>query len=245
MAVAGCVPLASGPYGAHLDAAGKPSAEAAKAAKLNISAGEVTTMSSSYFGEIEFTFENKTAVWVRIENIALDFGSEKNNRAVSFPWGAQLDAWEAATHQRNAIRELNDALVFEFFALGGALVSTAAPRNARALHVAGGLASLAAVSAMAAQGAGGGARLDDDGTPVFEGPHLFVLPLEVPPGLFSKRYLVVNTPEDPSLGCLTKVIMTYELGDKTSHRVALDFRSVVNQRGVSKWQESACPRGEP
>jgi hypothetical protein len=101
LAFAGCVPIASGPYGAHLDAAGKPSDAAAKAAKLKISAGEVTSMSSPYFAELEFTLENPTSRWVRIEKIGLDFGSDKANQLVSLPWGSQLAGWTTATHQRN------------------------------------------------------------------------------------------------------------------------------------------------
>jgi len=231
----GCAQIASGPQGTSVDALGRPSLVAAKAAPLKVSAGEINTMSSRYFGEIEFTFENPSGKWIRVEQVALDFGSAQSNQAVSFPWGAQLKSWAEATSQRNAIKFANDAATLAVLGLGRALVSTAAARGSHGLRVLGGMASLGAVAVMlAAEGqAGAGA---EDSAPRFEGDHLFAGPFDVPPGLFVKRWLVINTPDQPALKCLTSVLLTYALDDKTSHRVALSFRSLPSQ-----WQQDVCP----
>ena len=53
----GCAHVASGEYGISLDARGEASPAEDQAAKLRISAGEKTRMSSPYFGQLEFTFE--------------------------------------------------------------------------------------------------------------------------------------------------------------------------------------------
>ena len=238
-----CAQIASGPQGTSVDTLGRPSVEAAKAAPLKVSAGEISTMSSRYFGELEFTFENPGGKWIRVEQVVLDFGSEQNNQAVYFPWGAQLKSWADATSQRNAIKDANAATALALIGVGGALVSATAPRGA-GLRKLGGMASLAAVMTMLA--ANVEAQTDAaDSKPRFGGDHLFAGPFDVPPGLFVKRWLVINTPDQPALKCLASVILTYTLADKTSHRVALSFRSPGSQ-----WQQDVCPQegsfsGEP
>jgi hypothetical protein len=54
--------------------------------------------------------------------------------------------------------------------------------------------------------------------------------------LFTKRWIVLSTSADPKLGCISAVTLTYELADKTTHRVALAFRNTAS----SEWQRAAC-----
>jgi hypothetical protein len=239
--LAGCATVANGPHGQDLAANGQPSAAAAQAAKLKVSAREVVEMASRYFGEIEFVFENPTPEWVRIEKVGLDFGSAAFNQMVYLPWGAQLESWSEATHQRNLIREANDAMAIELLGLGAAVAAAASP-SPHAVAFAGGLASLAAAGALGAAVAGQAATTE--GGPVFAGRHLLALPIEVPPGLFARRFVVINTPNDQGLGCFSRVILTYELADKSSHKVAVDFRSGADWQERPAWQANACPRRE-
>ena len=62
--------------------------------------------------------------------------------------------------------------------------------------------------------------------------------------MFVKRFIVVNTPGDPGLGCLNKLILSYELADKATHRVVVEFRSGHTSHGASLWRASACPHSE-
>jgi len=105
-----------------------------------------------------------------------------------------------------------------------------------AARAAGGFATLAAMTALTATVMESRAE-STEGSPIFEGSHLLAVPFDVPPGLFVKRWLVVNTPADPTLGCLTNLVLTYELADKSSHRVALSFR---NTNAPSEWQANVC-----
>jgi hypothetical protein len=111
---------------------------------------------------------------------------------------------------------------------------------------AGGLVSMAALAGAATLATGeeatGAAAATDEA--VFFGRHLLAVPIEVLPGLFVKRFIVVNTPDDPGLGCLTKLILGYELADKPPHRVAARFRPGDNAHAKSLRQASSCPRGE-
>jgi len=243
LALVACASVASGPHGTYLDSAGQSSPAAARAAKLEVSAREIPEMSSRYFGEIEVTLENPTAEWVRVSKVGLDFGSPKINEAVYLPWGSQLDDWLEATRQRNAIEQENAAMVLMGLGLGASMVSAAAPAGTPGLRVAGGLATLGAWAGAVALASGGPAAGPDG--PVFVGRHLLALPIDVPPGLFVKRFIVVNTPADPGLGCLAKMIVSYELADQTTHRVAVGFRGADASRGASQWQAGVCPRGEP
>jgi hypothetical protein len=119
----------------------------------------------------------------------------------------------------------------------------AAPGQPVGMRVVGGLASLGALAGVAAAATGEATAAAPD-QPVFFGRHLFAVPIEVPPGLFVKRFIVVNTPGDPGLGCLSRLTMSYQLADKTTHRVTVGFRSGDTSRGVSRWQANACPRSE-
>jgi hypothetical protein len=238
VATGGCAQIANGPHGIYLDPNGHPSEPAARAARLKISAGEVVEMSSPYLGEIEFTFENPSTKWIRVEKVQLDFGSEKVNRAIGILWGSQLESWAEATNQRNAIRNANRRTTLEILALSGTLVSAAAPRNSSGALVAGGIASLGAATAIYVADTQTRAETAEH-APTFGHNHLFSGPFDVPPGLFAKRWLVVNTPADPGLGCIASVTMIFELADKSSHRVALNFRA-VELSPSSLWQRESC-----
>jgi hypothetical protein len=234
----GCAQIANGPHGIYLDPNGHPSEPAARSAKLQISAGEVVDMSSPYLGEIEFTFENPTTKWIRVEKVQLDFGGEKANQAIGIPWGSQLESWAEAINQRNAIRNANRRTSLEILSLSGSLVSAAAPRNAHGALVAGGIASLGAATATYVAETQTRAEAAEH-APTFGHNHIFSGPFDVPPGLFAKRWLVASTPADPRLGCITSVTMIFELADKSSHHVALDFRA-VERSPPSLWQRENC-----
>lgn len=245
LVLVGCASMASGPHGTYLDAAGQPSVAATQAAKLKVSAREIPEMSSRYFGEIEFTLENPTAQWVRVDKVTLDFGSPQLNQSVYFPWGSQLDNWLEATRQRNVIEVENFAMAVAILGLGAGMVSIgSAPGVPTGVRIVGGLATAAALAGAAAVATSEPPAVAPEG-PVFFGRHLFAVPIEVPPGLFVKRFVVVNTPGDPGLVCLNRLIVSYELADKSNHRVAVDFRVADGAHGKSLWQANACPRGEP
>lgn len=49
-------------------------------------------LTNRYVLVIDFTFENRTAGWLRIEEAALDFGSREIDAALSYPAGTDLIA---------------------------------------------------------------------------------------------------------------------------------------------------------
>ena len=126
--------------------------------------------------------------------------------------------------------------------LGAGMLSIAAPGHPAGLRVIGGLATVAGVAGAATLVASESTTAAAE--PVFFGRHLLAVPIEVPPGLFVKRFIVVNTPDDSGLGCLSRLVMRFQLADRSTHQVAVGFRFGDNPRGASRWQANVCPRRE-
>ena len=143
--LSGCATVNSGDYGVALDDTGHPRSPAPGNEKLKISAGERGALSSPYFGVVEVTFENNTPAWIQIDHIDLDFGTADKNKSVFIPWGEDIDTWEQATIERNAIRAANTQTALGLIALGGLVTSAAAGRH----HAAGALGGAIALGALA------------------------------------------------------------------------------------------------
>jgi hypothetical protein len=239
--LAGCATVNSGDYGVALDDTGHPRSPAQTDGRLKISAGEHGALSSPYFGVVEVTFENNTSAWIQIDHIDLDFGTADKNKSVFIPWGDDIDTWEQATLQRNAIRAANVQTALGLIAIAGA-VAGAAGRH----HTAGAIGGTVALGALA------GLYVQDRSAAVeaatdpsrFPATHLLTLPLRIPPGLFAKRWLLLYTAAEPLGGCIDSLILNYETANHEHGRVLLKFKGGYgssNADGVgSEWQSKVC-----
>lgn len=209
---AGCATIGSGPYGVPVDAANRPQATAAPPALL-ISATEVTSYSTAYLGLVEVTFENRTSVWKQVDHVSLDFGSAAKDQSVTIASGDDIDAWERAITIRNAL-----------------LQQATAP-----------LAGIEAVGAHDKLGAWvGGLHPSPDASavptpPSYPDQHLLTTPFRVPPGLFTKRWILFSTSDNPPGGCVDSMILSYETSDHATGRVLLPFKVTGTE-----WQQKAC-----
>jgi hypothetical protein len=237
----GCATVSSGDYGRPLDDQNRAAAAVLTGAGLLISGEEITALASRYFGAVELTFENRSPAWVQIDSVALDFGTPEANQAVLLPWGADLDAWERATAQRNRIqvannyagnRTANSDSTLEILALGDGLGH--ANRRGRPAGYAGGAVAASAAAALAAQSLAE-AQQDPEAVERFPASHLLNLPIRIPPGLFAKRWVLLYTAEHPLGGCVRSVILGYDTADHRHERVLLTFKSLD-----SEWLHGAC-----
>lgn len=237
----GCATINSGDYGRPLDDQNRAAAAATTGSGLRISAEEITSLANRYFGAVEVTFENSSAAWVQIDSVALDFGSPEANQAVLLPWGADLDAWERATVQRNRIqvannyagnRTANSYSTLEILALGDGLAH--ATRRGRPDGYAGGAVAASGAAALAAQSLAE-AQQDPETVERFPASHLLNLPIRIPPGLFAKRWVLLYTAEHPLGGCVRSVVLGYDTADHRHERVLLTFKSLD-----SEWQHGSC-----
>ena len=238
----GCATVNSGDYGVALDDTGHPRSPAPGNERLKISAGEHGALSSTYFGVVEVTFENNTPAWIQIDHIDLDFGSPDKNKSVFVPWGDDIDNWEQATLQRNAIRATDIETGLELLALAGSVASTAG-RHHHSVGMLGGTVALGALAGLYAQDSE--AAVEATRAPSrFPATHLLNLPLRVPPGLFAKRWLLLYTAARPLGGCIDSLILKYETAEHEHGRVLLKFKGGYYGGGAdgvgSEWQVQAC-----
>jgi hypothetical protein len=203
-------------------------AGAETASGLTISGEEMDELSSEHFGVLAVTFENPTNDWVRIESVNLDFGSANRNQSIFVPWGEEIVSWELATAQRNAIRRINTDHALSLLAMGGAIAAGAG--RGSAVGAVGGIVALGSVGALWAR------AIDQHTTAAtFPPAHLFATPFSVPPGLFAKKWVLLNGPKTTDRWCVTALSLDYEVAGKGRERVHLPFG-----RGGSYWQTAAC-----
>ncbi|HXU62015.1 MAG TPA: hypothetical protein VN962_09960 [Polyangia bacterium] len=216
----GCVPAAlPGQEGVPLGVANRPQKGDGPPQPLQVSASEAPNFSTAYLGLVEVTFENRTPVWKEVVRVAVDFGSPARNKSVTIATADEIDAWERAIKLRAPMYGAAPSTAVERWGLG-ALVDTlgtrvdAHPRDTPA-------AETAATSP----------------PPAYPDQHLLTTPFRVPPGLFTKRWILLSTPDDPAGGCIDSMILTYETSDHEMGRVALPFKI-----SPSDWQPQACAR---
>ena len=223
----GCATIDNGNYGVPVDAANRPQASAAPPPLL-VSAGEAPSYSSRYLGLVEVTFENRTSVWKQVDRVALSFGSATKSRNIAIASGEEIEAWERAITIGRAIALTNAGTGIE--ALGrvpvdrlGAWVDQRHPAAAAA----------GTTDAGAPAGVGSGAVPTP---PSYPDQHLLTTPFRIPPGLFTKRWILLSTSDDPLGGCIDSMVLSYETSDHTTGRMILSFKI----RGTG-WQPAACP----
>ncbi|MES1165506.1 MAG: hypothetical protein ABUR63_07110 [Verrucomicrobiota bacterium] len=233
----GCATIHSGAYGVPLDASNHPLPPDV-ASPLRVSATELPAASNPYFGMIEVTFENDSPAWQQIDRIDLDFGNADRNRSVQIPWGDDLDTWFEAVSVRNAIRAANEQTVLGALAIVGAV-----GRAAGGHHGHGAGASVAHIGGVLAVGALGALYVNQrqqeaeaaSAGPRFGYAHLLSTPIRVPPGLFTKRWIVLYTAARPLGGCIDRVVLGYQLADHRQARVLLQYKV-----DGSEWQSASC-----
>jgi hypothetical protein len=229
--VAGCASVANTHTARPILPDGRRSASASTASGLTISGEEVDELSSRHFGVLAFTFENPTSEWVRIESVNLDFGSDAANQSIFVPWGEDIVSWELASSQQLAIRRANTTTVLSILMVGGTLAAGLGRRSGTG--VVGGAVALGAASALWTR-----ALADHTTAATFPPSHLFATPFSVPPGLFAKKWVLLNGPTAPGASCIHSVNLNYVTA-KGPERVRLSFA-----RDGSDWQRSACVSGE-
>jgi hypothetical protein len=232
----GCASIGSQYAATPVDAEGRLMAARTMPSGLAISGEELRAYASAYFGMVEITFENKTAEWVHIDRVSLDFGGGAKNEAVVLPDGPDLDAWYEATLQRNDIRETNAATALgALFAVGQAALVVGALSGKREVAAAGG--ALALGTATAALVDGQDRRVQRaQGVRVTPRSHLLNVPFAVPPGLFTKKWVLLQT-RSRAAPCINTMLIDYDTRERGRERALLTFRTAFER---SEWQRGTC-----
>jgi hypothetical protein len=203
---------------------------------LVVSGKELDELGSAYFGVVDFVFENRTEGWIRIKTVTLDLGSEARNREVFLPWGTDLVRWYEAATQKLAIAGHNRQLFLSTLALAGAVAGGVSGSNTGVL--AGTTVALGATTVMAVDDIGATKRAAEN-APIYPESHLLAGGFAIPPGLFTRRWVLLNTKDHARLGYLSALVVRYETEAGVSERVRLVFRNGVCG---SPWQREVCAK---
>lgn len=232
----GCVSVANSQGAVPLDDQGRAVPSATTPAGLRVSGEELTDLASPHFEVIEVTLENPTERWIRVRAVKLDFESPQKNAMVSYPAGSELASLLQATQQRNAIEGTNRRAALALVALGGAAVTVAGPTPSA--EVAGAVVTAGALGALAATDANDQFQQVERVQQVPK-MHLFAGPIDVPPGLFAKRWVVLEAKDKAGSPCLDSVRIDYAIESGAPESVRLKFRNVEPGRRPA-FQPNAC-----
>ena len=220
LGAAGCASIHGGPMAVAVDEEGhslRPAAES----HLRISARQLPLLSSCHFGAVEVTFENRSADWISVGQIELDFGRRHSGGQVRLPERPQVRTWLEATLQRNLIRyaagttlEQPDMLALGVLRVGWNASDEPGP------GVQPPPTDLTTIVAHA---------LDS---------HLLAVPFSVPPGLFIKKWVLLQSDSAAVTRPLSSAILTYRFADETAARVRMDLSDAT---GTSEWQRPCRP----
>jgi len=146
-------------------------------------------LSDANFDVVQMTFENQSSEWIRLKDITVDMGSEAKNKRVYVPGGRDLSAWAEATRQRKEIENHNDRVFLASF-VGTSAIIGATSKSSTSQAVAFGVASTALTVDAIQTISKTGKRVGDVG--MYPDTHLLAGEIAIPPGLFQKRWIVLN-----------------------------------------------------
>ncbi|HTU61500.1 MAG TPA: hypothetical protein VMF89_23755, partial [Polyangiales bacterium] len=189
---------------------------------LRISGTQVNVMSSEHFGMAVVTFENLGSRWRRVSNVRISLSPRTLNERVIVPAGLELEAWVDATLTRNYLFMRETALALSTLGFGDWIRRVTRDRRTPEQQ-----SGLPTITALQAQGSPARTYLPD---------HLLEAPVTVPPALFAKRWIVLNTP--PDLGvCIRGIVLDFDVDSGEHEQVWVPF----DIEG-SAWQAQTCPK---
>lgn len=205
---------------------------------LRISSQIDSKLSSKYFGMINFIFENKTDKWIRIEKAYLKFSHPEINKNVRFVSGNQLNYFLDAVNDMNKekakIKAQNQAAWAAVAAGAAAASSSSSQYNTyTGVNFLNGMLLGAVVSMNISQFEQSTAK---DNKKLFPKGHLFHKDFVIPPGLFSKKWILLNTTNHETIGRLSEAVLTYVTSDGKKETVA------VGLKGYSQWQKDVSSK---
>ncbi|MCC6137102.1 MAG: hypothetical protein IT287_00595, partial [Bdellovibrionaceae bacterium] len=196
-----------------------------------ISSREINDLSSKHFALYDFTLENTSSDFVKVKSARLDFGSDTLNSQMVILRGNDLVSWADAAQQQRAINDYNTQLALASVSLLGIGVMMAANEDMNVILPA------AAVAAASASASDAHALLKykqsleqtrlhtkvsayEQAVPY---SHLYSGAFSIPPGLHTKKWLTVYSPQTQNLAIIksAQLILDFEDGRQESLTVTL------------------------
>ena len=181
-----------------------------------VSYGWNRTYQDRHFRYLEFTFENTSKDWKKIEKVGVKFGKEADSGNIFFLKRAPLSSFLKAKNLAIQIQKKNDAM------LAGALAGIAASANASSSNNYNNFNSGLISMAVAGSIAKGSKNVNE-----FPEEHLFGSKEKflIPPGMAITKYLVFYTKESEKFNTLKNLYVSYQMKDQKKEQILLDVSS--------------------
>ena len=184
---------------------------------------------AEYFGLINFTFNNNSDKWVRIENIRVYFDTEEANENVVVTAADDIIAWQEAMDYKIAVDNFNSVVQHAVIAGLGQGLSESESEGVSAL---GDFITLAAIGSLTIK------SIDQykgeiEYANIFPESHLLAKKFSVPPGLFAKKWILLNTSDSTPYISSINLELTFNNGEVVSYKLKL--RDPIPQNG-EVWQ---------
>ncbi|MGK5092534.1 hypothetical protein WDW89_11045 [Deltaproteobacteria bacterium TL4] len=195
---------------------------------LIVSGEENNNLSSPYFGVIDFTFENTSQGWIKLSQVKVYFENDTINENVQFTSGKELKVWMESTQKKVVMDLHNKQVAYGSIAgVGLGLAATGDDPQTRNMGLAMYLGTFAALAVDSFQDQASGLEQ----TKVFPQTHLFAKDFMIPPGLFIKKWVVLNSKNHSKTGYIHTLYLEYETSSGERATLKLEFRN-----GSSEWQ---------
>jgi hypothetical protein len=190
---------------------------------LRVSSAELVDLSSQYFGAIDFTFENTTSEWIRIKGVDVSFGNTETDKKIIFPVGQDLKVWADAAQRNSAVKAQNRAMVIA--AIGTIAGAAGALSGDRSLTLAGAGVAGASGLVLSADAINHGINRTRVSAMVPD-THLFSNNFVIPPGLHTKKWVLIYTQKPEEIPVLTTALITLNFENGTAEKIRVAFRSL-------------------
>lgn len=207
-------------------------------AGLKISGKIDKDYSSEYFGFIDLCFENKSDNWVDIKEVNVYFRKDAVNSNVRFSSGRDLAHWkksmdeiiEREQHQKRVV--LGTLTAFSY-----GVNQLSSNDNVKAVSGVStiGLGSSIAVSEFRKK------RKDIERSKIFPENHLLSDQFIIPPGLHSKKFVLLNSYNHDEIPLVQSLYMELVHSDGTVETYKLRFRELTSNSNP-RWQQSIFAR---
>ena len=225
--------LFTGCAGIHKDIDAIKKVDGNNTNRLFISADLNNDLSSEYFGMLEFTFENTTDKWVTIDHIDVKAKDESFNKTMKFTTGEDFVVWSKAIRKRNKVDKYNKALVYSAI-IGVAAATTALSKNNNVKNAAAGVWGLGLTSLTIDQIEDAKNNVED--VDLFPANHLLNGHIRVPPGLFTERWLLINTTDHDTTKLLYALELEIHYADKKMDKYYVPIFKSYREMGRRAWQ---------
>lgn len=203
---------------------------------IEINAKENSSLATNYFGVIDFEFNNTTQDWIRMKQVKAFFNDDKKDRNINFTSGRDLAIWAQATEKVKAIEAQKAKIVLGIIAgLGAGIAGLSSDTNIKALGTISTIGALSSLSIMEFN-----KRYDQvEKAKIFPENHIFASEFVIPPGLYVKRFLVLNSRNHKDIGYINKIFLEVQVEEYEPETIELMFRGFKPEKrddARSEWQ---------